>query len=238
MQFTLREITRLRIPLLIWGALTAVAAVAGPFGTLDAMGLGGRALYWGGVIGVSIGLNLGANVLAARQGRLGAVLVWAGFVLVLSSGFHLLNSLIFEIWGSLADWAYLTGIVGLVKAAVHLVIWGIMPHAQVEVPETDETFQRRLPFELRAQLVRIEAQDHYLNVVTQKGSTLILMRLGDAIAELEGQGLQVHRSHWVALQAVAKPRREKGRDVLLMSDGMAVPVSRSYRAAVQEAGLL
>lgn len=50
--------------------------------------------------------------------------------------------------------------------------------------------------------------------------------------------MQVHRSHWIAQKAVTKPRREKGRDMLVMSDGAAVPVSRSYRAAAQQAGFL
>lgn len=86
--------------------------------------------------------------------------------------------------------------------------------------------------------MRIEAQDHYLNVVTARGSTLILMRLGDAMAELVGQGLQVHRSHWIATAAVAKHRRIGARDVLIMADGVEVPVSRSFRAAAQEADLL
>ena len=64
MQLTLREISKLRVPVLIWGVLTVVAAVAGPFGTMQAMGPVGRALYWGAVIACSIGLNIGANRLA------------------------------------------------------------------------------------------------------------------------------------------------------------------------------
>lgn len=238
MQFTLREISKLRIPLLIWVTLSVVAAVAGPFGTLEAMGLGGRLVYWSGVVGVSIGLNSGANRLAEGRSLIVRAAIGVGFVLLLSTGFHVLNSLLFDIWDGFADWAYLTAIVGLVSVAVHLVIWGVRPHVPVDTDEPRETFQRRLPFEVRAPLIRIEAQDHYLNVVTQKGNTLILMRLSDAAAELEGQGLQVHRSHWIAQKAVTKLRRDKGRDLLIMSDGAAVPVSRSYRAAAQQAGLL
>lgn len=238
MQFTLREISKLRIALLIWVTLSVVAAVAGPFGTLEAMGLGGRLVYWSGVVGVSIGLNTGANGLAEGRSLIVRAGIGVGFVLLLSTGFHVLNSLLFDIWDGFADWAYLTAIVGLVTAAVHLVIWGVRPHVPVDTDGPREAFQRRLPFEVRAPLIRIEAQDHYLNVVTQKGNALILMRLSDAAAELEGQGMQVHRSHWIAQKAVTKPRREKGRDMLVMSDGAAVPVSRSYRAAAQQAGFL
>ncbi len=238
MQFTLREMMRLRVPLMIWFAVTAVAAVSGPFGTLEAMGVGGRTLYWGGVAGISIGLSIGANVLTKRLGRVGAIGVWVGLVLLISGGAHLVNSYVFSAWGGVSDWLYLTGIVGLVTAAVHLVIWGISPHEDVERVSEEATFLRRLPIEFRGSLVRIEAQDHYLNVVTARGHTLILMRLGDAMGELVGQGLQVHRSHWIAPEAVEKHRREGGRDLLVMSDGTDVPVSRSFRGAAQEAGLL
>lgn len=235
MQLALREITRRRVPLMIWAMVTVVAAVAGPFGTHDAMGLGGRALYWGAVAGGSILLNFGARHVAREMGRLGRITVAAGFVLLVSGLAHGLNTVLFAGWGGLADWAYLMGTVGLVLAAVNLVIWLVIPANAPVAPEGD-VFLRRLPIELRGPLVRIEAQDHYLNVVTARGNTLILMRLGDAIAELSGQGLQVHRSHWVVPRAVAKHRREGARDILVMADGAEVPVSRSFRGAAQEAG--
>ena len=98
--------------------------------------------------------------------------------------------------------------------------------------------QRKLPLQARGALVRIEAQDHYLNVVTDWGSALILMRLSEAAEALEGfAGLQVHRSHWIAVEAVRAHRRETGRDILVMRDGTEVPVARGRRAAAQEAGL-
>lgn len=234
---TLREIARFRLPALIWIGLTAVTAVAGPFGTLEAMGPAARALYWGGVIALSLVLNIAADALAADRPRSYSIAVWVGFVLLLSGITHALNSFLFAAWGGVADWVYLVGAVGLVTAAVHLVTRGMLPRRVPDAVDHD-AFLRRLPFELRAPLVRIEAQDHYLNVVTAKGSTLILMRLGDAIAELSGQGLRVHRSHWIAPAAVGSLRREKGRDVLVMSDGAKIPVSRSYRSDVQEAGLI
>ena len=137
MQLALREMTRHRVPILIWLVVTVVAAVAGPFGTLDAMGIGGRALYWGGVTGGSILLSFAARWLASDMGRWGKIAVDAGFVLVVSSLAHLVNSLVFEIWGGSADWAYLTGTVGLVTAAVNLVIWAVVPAVEddTEKPE-------------------------------------------------------------------------------------------------------
>jgi len=106
-------------------------------------------------------------------------------------------------------------------------------------PDPETLFQRRLPLEKRGCLIRLEAQDHYLNVVTKAGSALLLMRLQDAVEALAGlQGLQVHRSHWVALSAVAAHRRDKGRDFLVLTNGDEVPISRSFRPDVKAAGLI
>jgi hypothetical protein len=69
MQFTLREISRFRVPLLIWLVVSVIAAVAGPFGTLDALSLLGRALYWGAVAGGSILLSAAARRFAQGMGR-------------------------------------------------------------------------------------------------------------------------------------------------------------------------
>jgi DNA-binding LytR/AlgR family response regulator len=65
------------------------------------------------------------------------------------------------------------------------------------------------------------------------------MRLADAIAETEGcTGLQVHRSHWVALDHIAAARREGARGVLTLVDGREIPVSRTYVPSLRDAGLL
>ncbi|MCB1397271.1 MAG: LytTR family transcriptional regulator, partial [Rhodobacteraceae bacterium] len=85
----------------------------------------------------------------------------------------------------------------------------------------------------------LSVQDHYVEVVTTRGRELLLMRLSDAIAETEGcAGLQVHRSHWVALDQVQAAHRDGARAVLTLSDGREIPVSRTYVPAAKEAGLL
>ncbi|MCW1932118.1 LytTR family DNA-binding domain-containing protein [Pararhodobacter zhoushanensis] len=96
----------------------------------------------------------------------------------------------------------------------------------------------RLPLDKRGALISLSVQDHYVEVVTLRGRELLLMRLSDAIAETGGDvGLQVHRSHWVALDQVRAARREGARGVLTLSDGREIPVSRTYAAAAKAAGL-
>jgi hypothetical protein len=99
-------------------------------------------------------------------------------------------------------------------------------------------FLERLPFKLRgAALYAVEAEDHYLRLHTERGSDLILMRLSDAVAELEGlEGAQTHRSWWVAKDAVVAADRGDGRAVLKLKNGAEAPVSRTYAKALREAG--
>ena len=83
----------------------------------------------------------------------------------------------------------------------------------------------------------MESEDHYLRLHTSQGQDLILMRLADAVAELEGiEGAQVHRSWWVAREAIAEARRGDGRATLTLKDGSEVPVSRTYAKLLRERG--
>lgn len=101
-------------------------------------------------------------------------------------------------------------------------------------------FLERLPPKLKgAVLYAISAEDHYLRLHTSKGSDLILMRLSDAIAELEGvEGAQTHRSWWVAREAVEGARRKGDRAVLLLKGGTEAPVSRPNVRPLRQAGWL
>lgn len=96
----------------------------------------------------------------------------------------------------------------------------------------------RLPARLRGAGIRaVVSEDHYLRIHTERGSDLILMRLGDALKELEGlEGAQTHRSWWVARDAVRAVARKDGRAVLTLEGGLSVPVSRRYARALREAG--
>lgn len=97
----------------------------------------------------------------------------------------------------------------------------------------------RLPVAKRGPLQALSVQDHYTEVITDNGSELVLLRLGDAIAEAgDTPGLQVHRSHWVATAAVTSVRRDGAKAVLTLKNGREIPASRSYISALKEAGLL
>lgn len=98
-------------------------------------------------------------------------------------------------------------------------------------------FLDRLPAELGTELIALEMEDHYVRAHTALGSDLVLMRMRDAIAELDGiEGMQVHRSWWVARGAVEDVRRE-GRNVRLVLPGdLEAPVSRANVQPLKDAG--
>ena len=112
------------------------------------------------------------------------------------------------------------------------------PPAPAAASPTPPRFLERLPLKLRGgELWAVESEDHYLRLHTSKGQDLILLRLADAVAELEGiEGMQVHRSWWVARGAIEDARRGDGRATLTLKDGSEVPVSRTYAKALREKG--
>lgn len=113
----------------------------------------------------------------------------------------------------------------------------VQTHAQ-PAGEGTARFLDRLPPKLRgARLIAVQAEDHYLRLHTDRGSDLILMRLSDAVAELEGlEGAQTHRSWWVARDAVRDVDRGDGRASLTLDGPLVAPVSRRHAKALRAAG--
>ena len=102
-------------------------------------------------------------------------------------------------------------------------------------PTQADAFLRRLPPQIGRDLLCLEMQDHYVEAHTSTGSTLLLMRLRDAAAELGDTGLQVHRSWWVAHRAVEGIEQEGRRTLLRLRGGRKVPVSRASLPQVRAA---
>jgi DNA-binding LytR/AlgR family response regulator len=224
-------------------------ALAGAFGTLHAP-LGPRLVYWvtmmlvGGVWGNLCARGVErlialderpwltvALLTAVISGPL-SVIVWAATGLFFSGrlpALHQLPGMVFPV-------AIITATICAVSVFVekarpvqtHLALAGAAP----------ARFLDRLPFKLKgATILAVEAEDHYLRLHTDRGSDLILMRLTDALAELEGlEGAQTHRSWWVARDAVRGVARGDGRAVLTLEGGLQAPVSRRYARALRAAG--
>ena len=109
--------------------------------------------------------------------------------------------------------------------------------APLDAPAPQPAFLERLPAHLGTDLIALEMEDHYVRAHTALGSELILMRMRDAVAELQGiEGAQVHRSWWVARDAVEDVKRE-GRNLrLVLPGGIEAPVSRARVTELKQAG--
>ena len=105
------------------------------------------------------------------------------------------------------------------------------------VPERPARLQgalvKLLPERLGTDLIYIKSEDHYLEVHTTVGSSLIKMRFSDAVAELSDRGIKVHRSYWVATRHVTRSVRNGKRTLLRLTGGHKVPVSVTHLPAVR-----
>jgi hypothetical protein len=106
-------------------------------------------------------------------------------------------------------------------------------------PSASARLLDRLNPRLGGEVIALQGEDHYVRVHTAVGSELLLMRLGDAIQELDGlEGERVHRSWWVARQAVDEASMDGRRACLTLSNGLKVMASREATAQLRRAGWL
>jgi hypothetical protein len=236
------------------GVTAGVAAAVGAFlAFVGAFGLSAFPLAWRlaylvpvailtgmiGLCGFMVTRRLAPGANRWVQAGLGGLLVFipAGVVVWLTAGL---------MPGQVLSLSELPGYLGtslVVSVSMSVLSVAVMPPSRdpapaQETPATPSRFLERLPVRLRgAEIWAVEAEDHYLRVHTSAGQDLILLRMADAVAELEGQaGMQVHRSWWVARAGIADARRADGRATLTLKDGAEAPVSRTYAAELRRRG--
>ncbi|MCB1338649.1 MAG: LytTR family transcriptional regulator [Maritimibacter sp.] len=239
----------------VWiGVLAAglILGLAGPFGTDTVMRLVPRIGYWTVVAIVGFFGGSAVATFAGRQLRRLALPRWLGTGLAGALAglvlFALLVGLNTAVFGpGFLDRETVTRLainVVAISVIVSAAFVAIEHHMAARAPQTATAaaparILARLPYDKRGRLLALSVADHYVEVVTDKGSSLVLLRLADAMAETgDVPGLQVHRSHWIALEAVASVRRDGARAIATLTDGRDIPVSRTYLAAIKEAGLL
>jgi hypothetical protein len=110
------------------------------------------------------------------------------------------------------------------------------PEPAPSAPPQPNLLFDQLPPELGSDIIALEMEDHYVRVHTALGSALVLMRLRDATALVgDLEGMQVHRSWWVARGAVEDVLRD-GRNIRLrLARGLEAPVARAKVAELRDA---
>ena len=91
----------------------------------------------------------------------------------------------------------------------------------------------RLPSEIGEDIVYLHVSGHYVEVVTTRGSAIVLMRLADASQALAGRGMQIHRSYWAAFRHMIRLERTDHRTLLHLGGGHIVPVGRTFQGSVR-----
>lgn len=242
---------RVAVELFLIAAIGLALAALGPFGSYG-VPFGPRALLWIGFILTGYAIFRPMTVVrrwlseATGIGRLPAQLV------AIALGGLPLSFLIRFILGALvADFTAPFYETYLQVCGIGLAVTFIMdrlvgggrkgsdPAPDAAPPPADPQpprirFLDRLPPAIGPRLLCLSMEDHYVRAHGMTGSALILMRLRDAIDELDGMpGLQAHRSWWVAADAVERVERDGERMRLRLVNGLSVPVSRSQIGAVR-----
>lgn len=247
-----------------FGLLAVVGTVfTGPFDTLTRFTVEERLLYWGGVVVFSIFVATLAQKLvhgfAKDTSKAMAILVDSAVMTVLFSPIaYGWTVLFFDISLAWRDFLHVIMNVMLVSLMIFacrkLVFdWarmvtfersqsGALPVPPLSMPDTmvgRPRLARRIAEDDPGPIRRIEAMNHFVTVFTERDSYQIRMRFADAVDEMDGiPGLVTHRSHWVANVVVDEVERRNGRLLLRLNCGTRVPVSRKYRPALEEAGLV
>ena len=252
-QHALREIRSAftsRLTLLVLVAVIALLGISGPFGTLEQLAFGPRLAYWAVIVPSTFGIGMAVSAFVAHSLRHSEQTMLVASCIIVSTAISvgvavlLINWLAFGI--APFDLTYVGPLLASVMATA-AVIAGILHYvsglndlpAQKNAPMTTLSLMERIPLEKRGPLVSMSVQDHYVEVTTTAGSSLLLMRLTDAMREAGGtDGLQVHRSHWVTRAHVVAAERDADKALLTLSDGRILPASRSHIKALKEAGIL
>lgn len=244
---------RVAIEMMLVLALGLALGLIGPFGTYETATVP-RLIYWTifGVAGYAIfrpliiagdwlaeALNIPRFVgigIALLIAALPMTLLVAVFLFRLDIGAALrwkgIGLLYFQVWLI----GFLTN--GLFQLLFQKQATELAPVALAPAMRIEPAFTTRLPAGF-GPLLALRGEDHYVRAIGKTREELVLMRLRDAMAELEGvEGKKVHRSWWVARAAVQSVQLDGRAMSLILTNDSVVPVSRDNAALLRKAGWL
>lgn len=237
-----------RVTILCWIVFAFLGAYAGPFGTYE-YDLGSRFLFWSGVVVFSSLLGrlctyLSIRTVGTSQPIATDALTVVLMTLLFTPVLYWLTRFFLTSKPNAGSYLYFAQYVAIISICVTVLRRFLAEtwrwHLTTAEPETEQPrLTRRLPDDFQGPIVRLTVRDHFVDVVTVAETHRIRLRFADAIDEMDTVvGYCTHRSHWVAAQAIIAVEREAGRIVLRLVNGDLVPVSRSYKAELEEAGVL
>ena len=238
---------RFSLELVLLVAVGLAMGFLGPYRTLD-VPTPLRTAYWlaavigSGLVGIVVDSALGSRVRGfwARV-ALVALLMTPPVTLYI----YALNATVLDLprrWWLLPQLAGQVLVVALLLMSVRALAWRRIVETRTIVvpplPEAERAFRLRLSAKRRAaRLIAVEAEDHYVQVHTDAGSELVSMRFSEALEDLaQAYGYRLHRSWWASAEAIEAVKWKRGGGEARLAGGIRAPVSRSYAAALKQAG--
>lgn len=251
----LAHLRRSPVALVLWACLTVLGVVAQPYDSYGLLPVWARVLYWGGVAGAGIVAADLVDCIARRLTPDGHRVKIAAKAVILAT---VLLSPVFIAWNELFvlmfpdmddDPLLITFRVFATSIPVFALIEALRPNEarsseafphETSAPEPcPEALRPRLAVRLQypdARILRLSANNHLIDVISDQGTEQIRMRFADAVLEMEPvTGCCVHRSHWVALDAIEGLKRHKDKLFVRLKNGDEIPVSRTYRPELEAA---
>lgn len=247
-----RACSRSAAPILRWagGVIAAglVLAALGPFGSYMNGDLFQRAAYW--TAAMLLGAALYGTALRAVVAFVpaGSRAWWPSLI-----GASLLTGVpealatrawAFLLWPELAQlgphwplWFAQTTTFGLVMTLGAAFVLRHSESVAKDEPAPSRFFAPGVGA-LGKDVLALQVEDHYVRVHRTNGSELILVPLVRAIEFVKAEGLQTHRSWWVASHAVTGVEGNARSMRLRLSNGLVAPVARSAVIRLRAAGWL
>lgn len=98
--------------------------------------------------------------------------------------------------------------------------------------EARKEFLSGVPESLGTNVLAISSDLHYLHVYTDLGHCMILGSLQRAADAMGGNGMRVHRAHWVARSAIVKIVKDGQQWYCLLTNDLKIPISRRKKSTV------
>jgi hypothetical protein len=236
-----------RVRLQVLAALSVGLAfgVMAPFGTADAPSVPSRYLYWTLAIAlnwlqISLTLELVRRSAVTRSWTPLRQALTVALAVSLPASFEIIwlthyffGVIVATLTGLLTIYLYVLLVSVMITVPANLLQArrsALAPPTIAAPAIAAPAFFDRIPPALGRELIGLEMEDHYLRIHTALGSDLILCRFSDALRDLQGfDGVQVHRSWYVARSAIQETRKEGQKMTLTLRNGIEVPVSRPFQ---------
>lgn len=239
------------IILVSWFVGSIVLGLLGPFGTFNILSLPTSLIFWFSVTALGLTILVPLNIVTKRIFGSGRhrffydVVQTPVFTLIYLEP---LQRLI--IWYAKGEEVF--GRVHTTMAIVAATLFLILireiaialrrPSAHAHNNQPNEPLQQAAPCPLTARLPdntdpviwSVSSDNHHIIVRGPTSQSVVLMRFSDALLALSTrQGVQVHRSHWVADEAIGSWMVDGHRLAIQLHDGHMIPVSKTFAETVQ-----